>query len=267
MGTIPPGRDPPPEETLAIGPSSLYRLACAPSPSQLISGLEWAEHPDPVPGEYELLVAVGAAGLNGADLLQRKGFYPPPPASLPTSRASRWPVWWSRPGSRTTRFKVGDLVMALVGGAAQAELAITDERTAIPVPADWTSRPPAASWRLLRPPSTPCSPRRGWSRGDAFSSPVPPGGGTSRGPAREAAGATVVASTRHREFNNDLIELGASAAVTAGAVRGVRAFRRRARAGRGTGPADSVAVPRHGGASRGDRRGRRIASSSSTCAC
>ena len=41
-------------------------------------GLEWAERPDPVPGDYELLVAVGAAGLNGADLLQRMGFYPPP---------------------------------------------------------------------------------------------------------------------------------------------------------------------------------------------
>src|SRR5258708_10786782 len=39
------------------------------------------EYPDPVPGAGEVLVRVRAAGLNGADLLQRKGFYPAPPGS------------------------------------------------------------------------------------------------------------------------------------------------------------------------------------------
>ena len=41
--------------------------------------LEWREHPDPEPGTGEVLVAVRAAGLNGADRLQVAGFYPPPP--------------------------------------------------------------------------------------------------------------------------------------------------------------------------------------------
>ena len=42
-----------------------------------------AEHPDPQPGHGEVLVRVRAAGLNGADMLQRKGGYPAPPGSPP----------------------------------------------------------------------------------------------------------------------------------------------------------------------------------------
>ena len=42
-----------------------------------------AEHPDPEPGAGEVLVRVRAAGLNGADMLQRKGGYPAPPGSPP----------------------------------------------------------------------------------------------------------------------------------------------------------------------------------------
>ena len=37
------------------------------------------EHPDPVPGKGEVLVRVRAAGLNGADMHQRRGLYPAPP--------------------------------------------------------------------------------------------------------------------------------------------------------------------------------------------
>ena len=39
------------------------------------------EHPDPVPGHGEVLVRVTAAGLNGADMMQRRGFYPAPPGA------------------------------------------------------------------------------------------------------------------------------------------------------------------------------------------
>ena len=44
--------------------------------------LYWEERDDPVPGDTEVLVAVRAAGMNGADLIQRLGRYPAPP--LPT---------------------------------------------------------------------------------------------------------------------------------------------------------------------------------------
>ena len=39
------------------------------------------DHPDPVPGAGEVLVRVRAAGLNGADMMQRRGLYPAPPGS------------------------------------------------------------------------------------------------------------------------------------------------------------------------------------------
>ena len=39
----------------------------------------WRDHADPEPGHGELLVRVRAAGLNGADMMQRKGLYPAPP--------------------------------------------------------------------------------------------------------------------------------------------------------------------------------------------
>ena len=51
------------------------------------------EHPDPVPGDSDLLVRVRGAGLNGADILQLKGRYPAPPgAPAGHPRASSWPA-------------------------------------------------------------------------------------------------------------------------------------------------------------------------------
>lgn len=97
------------------------------------------EHPDPEPGAGEVLVRVRAAGLNGADLLQRKGFYPPPagaPADIPGLEMAGEVVAL---GPGATRFEVGDRVMALLGGGGQAELAVVHERVAMPVPVglDW----------------------------------------------------------------------------------------------------------------------------------
>ena len=101
--------------------------------------LEWREHPDPVPGKDEILVAVRAAGLNSADLMQRKGFYPAPPgwpADIPGMELAGEVIDLG-PGAR--RFAVGDRVMAIVGGGGQAELATLHEREAMPVPdgLDW----------------------------------------------------------------------------------------------------------------------------------
>ena len=48
------------------------------------------DHPDPEAGAGEVLVRVRAAGLNGADMMQRRGLYPPPRARPRTSRDSSW---------------------------------------------------------------------------------------------------------------------------------------------------------------------------------
>lgn len=97
------------------------------------------EHPDPAPGAGQLLVAVRAAGLNGADMLQRKGGYPAPPGEpqdIPGLELAGEVVGL---GPGTGRFSEGDRVMAIVGGGGQAELALLHERAAMPVPEalDW----------------------------------------------------------------------------------------------------------------------------------
>src|SRR3954468_22123112 len=92
------------------------------------------EHPDPEPGLGEVLVRVRAAGLNGADMLQRKGAYPAPPGSpqdIPGLELAGEVVGL---GPGVTRFAVGDRVMSLVGGGAQASLALVPERVAMAVP-------------------------------------------------------------------------------------------------------------------------------------
>ena len=92
------------------------------------------ERPDPVPGTGELLVGVRAAGVNAADLLQRAGLYPAPPGSPADIPGLELAGAVRAIGPGVERFVVGDRVMAVVGGGAQAELAVVHERTALPVP-------------------------------------------------------------------------------------------------------------------------------------
>src|SRR6266496_4170016 len=92
------------------------------------------EHPDPVPGAGELLVRVRAAGLNGADLHQLRGGYPAPPGSPADIPGLELAGEVAAVGPGATRFRPGDRVMTLVGGGAQAELALVHERIAMPVP-------------------------------------------------------------------------------------------------------------------------------------
>jgi len=97
------------------------------------------EYPDPRPGAGEVLVLVHAAGLNGADLLQRRGAYPAPPGAprdIPGLELAGEVV---ARGAGAERFTEGDRVMAVVAGGGQAELAVVHERAAVPVPAalDW----------------------------------------------------------------------------------------------------------------------------------
>jgi NADPH:quinone reductase len=97
--------------------------------------LSFDEHPDPSPGNGELLVAVRAAGLNNADLIQRAGYYAPPSGSSADIPGLELAGEVVAVGPETRRFAVGDRVMALTGGGAQAQLAVVHERVAMAVPA------------------------------------------------------------------------------------------------------------------------------------
>jgi NADPH:quinone reductase-like Zn-dependent oxidoreductase len=96
--------------------------------------LHWDEHPDPEPGAGEVLVSVAAAGINAADLMQRMGLYPAPPgwpADIPGMEFAGEVVGLG-PGTGST--SIGDRVMALAGGGAQAELIAVPESALLPVP-------------------------------------------------------------------------------------------------------------------------------------
>ena len=96
--------------------------------------LRWDEHPDPVPGPGEVVVAVAAAGVNGADLLQRKGFYPAPPGSPADVPGLEFSGTVLANGAGAVRFAVGDRVMAICGGGGQAEQVVVPESHLLPVP-------------------------------------------------------------------------------------------------------------------------------------
>jgi len=97
------------------------------------------QHPDPEPGTGEVLVRVHAAGLNGADMMQRRGLYPAPPGSPQDIPGMELAGEVAALGPGVERFDVGARVMAIVGGGAQAELCLVHERQLMPVPdaLDW----------------------------------------------------------------------------------------------------------------------------------
>ena len=88
--------------------------------------------PDPVPGPGEVLVAVEAAGLNHADVLQIRGQYPPPPgeSDVPGLECAGRVVGKEGPGL----WQPGARVMALVGGGAHATRAAIPIGQLMPVP-------------------------------------------------------------------------------------------------------------------------------------
>lgn len=92
--------------------------------------LKPVQMPAPEPREGEILIRVVVAGVNRPDIVQRNGFYPPPPGAPETlglevagevvRAAGRW--------------RAGDRVCALLGGGGYAEYAVCDARHALPAP-------------------------------------------------------------------------------------------------------------------------------------
>jgi putative PIG3 family NAD(P)H quinone oxidoreductase len=95
--------------------------------------LRWAEVDEPEPAAGEVLIDVVASAVNRADLMQRMGFYPPPPGiteilGLECSGRVR------ALGNGVIGWSVGDEVCALLAGGAQAERAVAPAGQCMPVP-------------------------------------------------------------------------------------------------------------------------------------
>ena len=107
---------------------------CEPSiPSRALPRPVLADLPDPRPAAGEVLVAVRAAGINHADLLQLRGHYPPPPGESPVPGLELAGVV-REVGEGVDGWRPGDRVMALVAGGAHAELAAVPAGQLMPLP-------------------------------------------------------------------------------------------------------------------------------------
>ncbi|MFB8268125.1 NAD(P)H-quinone oxidoreductase [Streptomyces sp. NPDC055955] len=95
--------------------------------------LVWAEVPDPVPGDGEVLVEVAAGAVNRADLLQRQGLYNPPPGAtaIPGLECAGRIVAL---GAGVSGWSVGDEVCALLSGGGYAEKVAVPAGQLLPVP-------------------------------------------------------------------------------------------------------------------------------------
>jgi NADPH2:quinone reductase len=174
--------------------------------------LEWREHPDPAPSRGEVLVAVRAAGINGADLIQRAGFYPAPPGSPTDIPGLELAGEVVATGDGVLRFAVGDRVMAVVGGGGQAELAVVHERHALPVP-DGISWPEAGGFpEVFTTAHDALFSQCGLQMGERVCVHGAAGGvGLAGVQLAAAAGATVVATVRNEALRDAVGAFGATA--------------------------------------------------------
>ena len=176
--------------------------------------LKLGEIDDPRPGPGQILIRVQAAGVNRPDIIQRMGFYPPPPGAPPTlglevageviEGAGRW--------------KAGDKVCALLGGGGYAELAVCDARHALPIPAGLSLVEAAAL------PETVFTVYANVFEGGALKAGetlllhgATSGIGVAAIQMAKAAGATVIATARGAAKAEQALKLGADIAVDASA--------------------------------------------------
>lgn len=97
--------------------------------------LERRQVETPEPGPGQIRVKVQAAGVNRADLLQRRGHYPAPPGWPEEIPGLEYAGMVDRVGSAVHDWQPGDRVMGLVGGGGYAEYVVVHEREAIAMPA------------------------------------------------------------------------------------------------------------------------------------
>lgn len=95
--------------------------------------LKPVERPLPKTKDHEVLIRVAAAGINGPDIMQRKGLYPAPAGAsdLPGLEVSGEIV---ARGSKAQRWAIGDKVVALTNGGGYAEYVAADAAHCLPVP-------------------------------------------------------------------------------------------------------------------------------------
>jgi putative PIG3 family NAD(P)H quinone oxidoreductase len=96
--------------------------------------MAWSEVEKPTAGPGEVLIRVHATAINRADLMQRRGFYPPP-AGASSIMGLECAGEIAAVGADVTRWQIGDKVCALLSGGGYAEYAVAPTGSVLPVPA------------------------------------------------------------------------------------------------------------------------------------
>jgi NADPH2:quinone reductase len=174
------------------------------------------EHPDPAPGAGELLVRVDAAGINGADLHQLAGRYPPPPGAPRDIPGLEMAGEVVETGPGVLRFEPGDRVMAIVAGGGQAELCVVHERQAMPTPSRLGPVEAGGVPEVFTTAHDALFTQGGLAAGERLLVHGAAGGvGTAAVQLGAAAGAQVTATVRRPEQREGVLALGAHDAIGA----------------------------------------------------
>lgn len=174
-----------------------------------------ADRPGPRPAPDEVVVRVAGAGLNGADLLQRAGRYPAPAGVAADRPGLEFAGTIVELGERVRDRSVGERVMGIVGGAAQAELVALPVDLAMDVPPDLDLSTAGAVPEVLVTAHDALVVQGHVGPGDRVLVTGAAGGvGTAAVQLARAAGADVVASVRGRDRHRAVRDLGARAVVT-----------------------------------------------------
>ena len=100
--------------------------------------LRVAEMETPRPGAREVLIAVEAAGVSHADVMQREGNYPPPRGASPILGLEVAGTI-AGVGKRVSRWKIGNRVCALTNGGGYAEYVAVPAGQVLPIPEGWSA--------------------------------------------------------------------------------------------------------------------------------
>lgn len=184
-----------------------------------------AQQADPIAGAGEVLVRVRAAGINGADILQRAGGYPAPPGSPKDIPGLEFAGEVAALGEGATRFAVGDRVMAITGGGGQAEFAVVHERQAMPVPENLSWPEAGGLPEVFTTAHDALFTQCGLKPGERLLVHGAAGGvGTAAIQLAANCGAIVTASVRNETLHDEVRALGATSVTTPDLVAGAGPF-------------------------------------------
>jgi NADPH:quinone reductase-like Zn-dependent oxidoreductase len=177
--------------------------------------LVFEDRPTPQVGAYDVLVRVEAAGLNAADLMQRRGFYPAPPGwpeDIPGMELAGVVVGV---GDRVIEPLMGRRVCALVGGGAQAEFCAVPAEHLLFVPDHVTFNEAGGFAEAFCTAHDALATQGQLEAGERVLISGAAGGvGVAGVQIAHALGAHVVAATRDDTFHARLRDLGADEAIT-----------------------------------------------------